>query len=76
MPIHFIRKMHPLKRTVLGGIVLVSLVICIGVLGKSVPRDYVDNGHPKGYEGKDLKLVHVVSAGNSSWNGILQQHAW
>lgn len=63
MPFRFIRKMHPIvKRSLLGSIVVIVLVVCLcGVLGKNLPNNGPGLGDKKWYEGKDLKLVHVVS---------------
>lgn len=60
----FIRKMHSvMKRSVVCSCVIVLLVVCLafGVLGKNVPNRHYPQGEQKWYEGKDLKLVHVVS---------------
>ena len=60
----FIRKMHSVvKRSLLCSIVLLLIVVCLafGVLGKSLPDRRVTLAEQKWYEGKDLKLVHVVS---------------
>lgn len=61
----FIKKMHSVvKRSLLCSCVLVILVVClaIGVLGKSLPESRWSHvrGDEKWYDGKDLKLVHVV----------------
>lgn len=61
---NFIRKMHSVvRRSLLCSCVLVVLVVCLtyGVLGKSVPEKHLGKGEAQWYNGKDLKLVHVVS---------------
>ena len=47
----------------LCGIVLLLVIVCLafGVLGKSLPDQSVTLAEQTWYEGKDLKLVHVVS---------------
>lgn len=60
----FTRKMHSVvKRSLLFG-VLIVIVVCLafGVLGKSLPDRKVTREEEKWYEGKELKLVHVVSS--------------
>lgn len=65
------RKMQSVvKRSLLCSCVLIVIVVCLtfGVLGKSVPEN--DHGHDqRWYEGKELKLVHVVSG--NQLNNIL-----
>lgn len=59
----FIKRMHSVvKRSLFCSFVVVFLVVCLafGVLGKSLPNK-VGLGEQRWYEGKDLKLVHVVS---------------
>lgn len=60
----FIRRMQSvMKRSVLCSCVIIVIVVCLafGVLGKGLPDRTCPQGEAKWYEGKDLKLVHVVS---------------
>lgn len=65
MPIpKFIRKMHSIvKRSLLCSCVVILLVVCLayGVLGKHIPQQGQNGAEQLWYQGKDLKLVHVVS---------------
>lgn len=62
----FTRKMQTVVKhrlTLVLSVMLIIFVICLVYGGSANPLDRYkfDNEHSKWYEGKDLKLVHVVS---------------